>query len=461
MITINDQEHSEYLLSVGYDTNMEIYDLKEQKVISNIATKSFTGILETMDCLRQTGINYFDGNNYYLFYGYLTLDLDFYLKKLKFTSTDLSKVTTEKTIHINHVRGRASSCYITEKNNIGCITITTILLTNNLYAYIYDLNLKELMHTSLDGYQVVPEGVSFPYFIKCIHLKKEIGVFAFYRKNSVLKMVNNPVLLFKNFTGNKLENYLPQVILDYKEFCYDALFNDLIKINENKLCYIGTSENKEEMYIVLLNIYQNSSIVIRYYNFNIFSLYTFKFYKNMRANLYNNFIAYAFSFCRTENCKDTDDVHYPGFMIFNYPNGTDISKNLIDLMFSRNEKIENYTINLYDQVRIDNNIFGLKSSHIIIKSNNCNFMILYSSKNDLINQDYHLDEDENIIAKIQSFDKNECFISYLYYITEPDFEEYNKYPTKFIFPDTYKQEDFVKEKDIYESRLLYYKISIN
>ena len=136
----------------------------------------------------------------------------------------------------------------------------------------------------------------------------------------------------------------------------------------------------------------------------------------MRANLYNNFIAYAFSFCRTENCKDTDDVHYPGFMIFNYPNGTDISKNLIDLMFSRNEKIENYTINLYDQVRIDNNIFGLKSSHIIIKSNNCNFMILYSSKNDLINQDYHLDEDENIIAKIQSFDKNECFISYIYYI---------------------------------------------
>ena len=84
IITINDQTNSEYLVSVGYDTNIEIYDLNTKKVIATKTTNSFIGTGDSMDSLRQTAINFYDGKEYFLLYGYLTLDLDFHLKHLNF-----------------------------------------------------------------------------------------------------------------------------------------------------------------------------------------------------------------------------------------------------------------------------------------------------------------------------------------------------------------------------------------
>ena len=242
----------------------------------------------------------------------------------------------------------------------------------------------------------------------------------------------------------------------------DALFNDLIKINENKLCFISTSESKEEFYIIVLNIYDNTKVAIRYYNLNIFSIYTFKIYTSISASLYNNFISLAFSFCRTQSCSSTNDVHYPGFMIFSYPNGTDYNEKIIDLMFTNNERIDSYTIDLYDQVRIDNNIFGLITSKIKIKNIlNCNNINLFSSKTntEVITEGSLLADKDDIIAYFNSFSKTVCSISYLYYITEPEFDIYNSYSDETVFPDSYNKDYFIKDK--YESRLLYYNLSIN
>ena len=49
----------------------------------------------------------------------------------------------------------------------------------------------------------------------------------------------------------------------------------------------------------------------------------------------------------------------------------------------------------------------------------------------------------------------------MYYITEPGFEEYNLYPNETEIPSLYNEKFYAEEKDIYESRLLYYNISIN
>ena len=376
VVTLNDNKNTEYLLSIGYNTYLEIYDLKEGKILNTKPIKSFIGEFETMDCLRQTGISYYDGTNHFLFYGYVTLLFHFHFKKLQFSSTDLSKINIIASDSVNPVRGKVASCYITKQNNIGCIAIVSYLLGNYLFTYIYNTDLKQQINKILDWYSMVEKDNEFPYFIKCIHLREEIGVYAFYR-SSGNSMVKNPVLLFKKYSNKKIETYISQIILDKKEFCMDALYNDLIKINDNKLCFISTSESKELLYIVLLNIYDNTNVAIRYYFLNIFSIYTFKIYASITASLYNNFISLAFSFCRTQSCSSTNDVHYPGFMIFSYPNGTDYNKNIIELMFSNNEKIVNYTINLYNQVRINNNIFGLKTSEIkiynILNCNNINF----------------------------------------------------------------------------------------
>ena len=118
IITINDITNSEFLVSVGYDTNIEIYDLNTKKVIVYKATNSFIGSGDTMDSFRQVAINFYEGKEYFLLYGYLTLDLEFHLKKLKFPSTDLSKLSTSAKANVKPIYGKIASCYITDQKFI-------------------------------------------------------------------------------------------------------------------------------------------------------------------------------------------------------------------------------------------------------------------------------------------------------------------------------------------------------
>ena len=466
IIRLNDAKESEYLISISDKLNIELYDLNLKKVISKSSVKLLIGDNEIMDCQIQTGINYKENEINYLFYGVTSYDFDFYLYKIIFNSTDLSKINKVKSIQFNPVRGRVASCYITDKNFIHCIVMQKILLVANIMVYVYDTNLSEKHKINLE-YIVAPSGISFPYFIKCIHLNEENGIFSFYKTTNSYSttMVKHPVILFKTFNNNKLIDYISQeIILDKKEFNMESAFNDLIRVNENKVCFISTSENKDKMFIVLLSLYgtSNKNVGIRYYTVDTFSVYTFKFYKNIRANLYNNFISFAFSFCRTSNCASDSDTHYPGFMIFNYPNGTDHKDNLIDYMLTKNEKIENYLINLKNYVNIDNNIFGLISKGLGIKNLiNCNsFNLTYQQRGYIIKEGYYLDNGENIILNLLSLEKTECSIKYVYYITEPDFDEYNQYPTEKVFPSTYSEAYFNNEKNNYQSRIIYYNISI-
>ena len=184
-------------MSVSLDTYIELYDLNTKRVINTIETSTFDGFFNTMDSLRQTGINFYDGKNYYLFYGYITYDYDFIIKKMKFPSSDLSKAEYEAKKSVEPVRGKTASCYITDQQFIGCITIVRTLFSIYLSAYIYDINLNEKVNAALDGYSMVSKNSGFPYFIKCIHLKGEVGVFAFYRSSDG-KMVNYPVYYLKN-----------------------------------------------------------------------------------------------------------------------------------------------------------------------------------------------------------------------------------------------------------------------
>ena len=463
IITFNDDKHSEYLISVGNNINVEMYDLKEKTLKYKIDTSSFIEG-KNMDSEVQSLIQYYDGSNYYLYHSYLTKDCYIYVRKLKFHSVDSMSYIITQSYNMKYIYGKIGSCYLTKQNNLVCLTIYSAFLLSSPYLYIsvFDSSLTRKVHTQL-SYTMVPTELSYPYFFKCIHLKEEIGVFVFYRSESN-KMVSNPKILFKKYSNSGISDYIPEIELNKKSFNIDRLLNDIVKINEKKLCFISTSENKEEMYIILISIYDNTKTVIRYYILNIFSLYSFKFYLHMRANAYNNFIAFAFSFCRSSSCGSSSNTHYPGLIFFNYPNGTDFTLNLINNMFSDNDKINNYTINLHNQVRIDNNIFGLQYEHINIKKYiNCNSIQFFSSVINHVNiiENYNLGEEENIIAKEIPLDKTECSIIYTYIITEPNFAQYNSYATEKVIPDTYTEEKFEEEKDLYESRYLFYNLSIN
>ena len=66
VITLNDDAKSEYLMSVGNDLKVEVYDLNSESVIYTTTTSSFIDS-KTMDSQIQTFLKYYDGSNYYGF----------------------------------------------------------------------------------------------------------------------------------------------------------------------------------------------------------------------------------------------------------------------------------------------------------------------------------------------------------------------------------------------------------
>ena len=76
VITINDETNSEYLVSFGYDTNVEIYDLNAKKEKNYNNTKPFINNKD-MVSLRQTGFSHCEGSIHYFYHGYITSDFFF------------------------------------------------------------------------------------------------------------------------------------------------------------------------------------------------------------------------------------------------------------------------------------------------------------------------------------------------------------------------------------------------
>ena len=193
----------------------------------------------------------------------------------------------------------------------------------------------------------------------------------------------------------------------------------------------------------------------------MFSLYNYKFLFDMRMHLYENFISFGFSFCNQSKCDDDKtDPHYSGFMIFSYSNTTDVYLNLAN---NHNIDINNITIDLKHNSKIENNIFGLVYSNIQIKDLiNCdNISFISTLNNTVISKNYKLKENENI--KLTFKDNNyyhiNCTLKYTYFITEPNFDIYNIYTNKITtILGVDNKINFNKEIKIYEGKTSFYNI---
>ena len=69
-----------------------------------------------------------------------------------------------------------------------------------------------------------------------------------------------------------------------------AIFNDMIKINDNRFSFISSSNDREKLYIILFDFYDNDKrIKERIYKIYLFDLYNYKIYKEITTIIYNNF----------------------------------------------------------------------------------------------------------------------------------------------------------------------------
>ena len=273
-----------------------------------------------------------------------------------------------------------------------------------------------------------------------INLRQGIGIFykPVYIKDNYFSFIY--FMDYKN--GNSLNltifqlindtKYTLKKILDYNQFNINfetnTTLSDFLKLDDKRLVFISTEQKSitigRKLHILLFDLYDSySKMKIRIYSYDIGN---YKFTKELSCQLYNNYIVFTTT---SINTNDSDNNGFFSlFMIISYSNGTDsiidISKYFRDSdNYSQNF---NFTEMLFNNLSIDNNIFGnipddkIKlisiPDEIIIYQDN---KILKNNSNLSISNEYSFNQNKSIIKASKYY-----YIYYQYIIREADYEDF-------------------------------------
>ena len=202
----NDNNEKEYFLSLSkYSGYAELFDFENDESYAKTIA-DFT-LLTNIKSMRHSFFPLNSENKYFFgFVSYHYGENRTYLQKHSFTQLNQFETTNSYTYETTNeygTHGFEISCYQTSSNLIYCFSLDNI--DNELYYYInkYDSDFSNRI------YQRIKSTISDEYtFYKCIHLKDEVGIFAYYYNNAG---VLQPVFLFRKFNidNNKIEYYLP------------------------------------------------------------------------------------------------------------------------------------------------------------------------------------------------------------------------------------------------------------
>ena len=268
-------------------------------------------------------------------------------------------------------------------------------------------------------------------FYKGIYIKNDVGFFAYYENSekyptfSLYKInVAGQAEIYKNYEKIKASQG-PYYNID--------MLNDLIKLNENTICFTASSEDKKELIILVFSIYDDDNYMnIRYFSIDIWRENTIKFFCEIRLALYNNFLAMAFSNCDQENCNEDQYAsyeHFSSLIFFNYPNSTNINFDIINYLFPDNKNIQNdIIINLESYLNIQNNLFGyvLKGTKIISYDNE----ILLEKEGNIIDFGTIINKGDNFQLKAKNpgyYASGNYRVVFAYILTEPEYGSSNEY----------------------------------
>ena len=442
MITETTYGREFYFSVSNSDCNAEIIDY-EKKNIYYKPSKDFASghnIVSLRYNIFKDIYSYSNNYHYFCFIGEIldgeNINNAIFLQRHIFSNFNSFNITNTKESEIIELNayGYGISCFQSPKEFIYCLYLTKYdKIYFNLTKYEIDFTNK----VSLDFESNVNDEYNF---FKCIHFKDEIMVIVYYQyfENNLY-----PIILFKEFNveNQVFENYFSEgkyisgIILK-RNFNNHLLLNDFIKLNNNKFVFSTTAEDKEKLYIIVINIFGNKKVKIRYYSINIYELYHFKIFYELRINNYKNFIAFASSFCQQKECSKDDDEHYSSLIIFSYPKNRDKVLNINEYIISNNiTNFDDIEIDLDEDLKFESNIFGYvfssKTIKDIVYAGHYKF---FSSKNQTkeIEIGSVLDINEKLKLKYvgdsDNYETMEITISYYYNITEPELDIYNNYP---------------------------------
>ena len=437
----SNKNKNEYFMSIGKDdNNVELFDLESKQLRSyspsklifksTIRSKIFS-LINYNEYNKNSYILTFigkndDNNMYYIFQKY-EFKLNNETNQIEYIQYNYN---WNQTLDENKFKFMVT-CYQTVKKIIVCFYCNS----NGYYtATLYDLNLLEQSSFSF-GLPSTDQNL----FFKCIHFKDEIGIFYYFMGENE-EGDNKPIIDLVEFIkkdGEKryTRNDIFKSLITKKDKISDSIYyNGIFKLEKNRFGIIQVSNNRETIYIIIYKTYNNDqNIIARYYTINLFQFYFLKIAKDMDAILYNSFLVTAFSFCNGNEEFNNCTNSFSSIIMFSYPNSSEYSINLIEHLkeynhtFPLNEIIEN-------QIKIDNNIFGLivKGIKILLYPKNGNNIIisLYSYiKEVLVNENDLINKNEEIEFHFPASEINggRYIIEFAPVVTEPSYDKYNSY----------------------------------
>ena len=467
----------EYPIFFSKETGFtELYDFEELYIYSKKSNIFFQNkMLES----NRSSVFQLKDSNYFLFSGILypyNSNFNFIMPSLYRKYLYLFKINLQKKAYLEgnnitliespekiEVEGNMISCFQCESKYIVCFYLHSIYEKKYKIIMYEENTLSKLSEETTINVNTIDKNI----FFKAIHYDKEIGIFIYY--NNPYNNYAFPIISFREQKDETIIELERLNNIELKEYIFNTKLhlNDLIKLSDDIICFSSVSTDKETLYIVTLNIFEdNQKVKIRYYVIRTFGLYQYKFYLDLNLIIYKGCLSLASSFCKNKECSESNsDTHYSSLIIFSYPNSIDINKNIVEVLFEENKVLEDliFNLNLIDNVLIDNNIFGLVYSKIIIESiENCDNITLSKNGNEQINFNSEILYNEYINIKFNNYDSFICKIGYIYEITEPDYASYDEFPeTIDITYGNNTKEDFINYKKTYSGKLSYYSLYLN
>jgi len=415
-VTNNNDNTKQYLFSLGTDsTVIELHDFDTNqhlvKPTSDFLGKSIFSYVFSLLELEKSGqkeylVTYFSERKYMI-------------QKISFSEFSLSPlITTDEDPYVAYFDNRlVCSCIIED--------LISLFYVNNdkkyaINLYNFDLNwLNKYNEIILDQISGFPEG--YGIFSKCYHLKERFIILIYFKSQ------DSNSLQLKIGSINSDYSFTDKLTKELTEFNFKTndLFNDFVKINEERFIFVGLpSTSSLALSILLIDLYNNyNNMKIRSYESNLNNLYEVN--KELSADVYNNLLVF------------TSTVVSPGstsqfsiFMMLGYANGTDATINITEFfMDDYINSDKNIVIELTKDIEIENNIFGyvlkeqLKLVSIpeeLLFYNKINNNEILLNNNDILNKDYTFKQNTN------KEKTNEFYsLDYQFIVQEKDYNDFN------------------------------------
>ena len=411
-------DNKEYLISISnnndliniYDIEGEYYNPVEINILFNIDNFKISSYVNTF---FQIG----NSNNYILAFIANNNEVNyFYLCKIDFSSYNFNgfSILNDNMKIFESSNAKIVSCFESDSKYLICF------YQDRLYNYqeiVFDQNYVLKKNGTIVA-RSPDEDLDEEKYFEGVHFTEETAAFLYYNGSK-------PTIIFKKYNINEENivnhfNSIEQIELNLTTNT-DVHFNDLIKIDEFKICFTSVNEDKEDLYITIINNYDqvNEKIKIRYYIIHIKNLYLYQIRKGLSTTVYNGFISLASSFSEFEFFDDYCWGPSSIILLFSYPNSEDFTIDLND----------EFIIDLNSKCKIENNIFGLVYNGIKLLNISEGYNLLSTKNGRELSIDDYIYEDEKIIvdlSNIANIPENGRIVFALELI-EPSYDIYNDY----------------------------------